>query len=64
MSGVSEAVKRVLLGVELKANVVYNIPRLSCLKSYIGQTARTRVREHKAAVKKGETDTSAVAEHV
>ena len=50
-----------------KANVVYNIPCLSCPRSYIGQTARlldTRVREHKAAVKKGETATSAVAEHV
>ena len=50
-----------------KANVVYNIPCLSCPKSYIGQTARlleTRVKEHKAAVKKGETATSAVTEHV
>ena len=50
-----------------KANVVYNIPCFSCPRSYIGQTARlldTRVREHKAAVKKGETATSAVAEHV
>ena len=90
--GVSEAIKRVLLGVDIrvffrphvtlrnllvhpkdpvpagqKANVVYNIPCLSCPRSYIGQTARlldTRVKEHKATVKKGETATSAVAEHV
>ena len=44
-----------------------SIPSLSCPKSYIGQTVRlldTRVREHIAAVKKGETATSAVAEHV
>ena len=87
--GVSEAIKRVLLGVDIrvlfrphvtlrnlhtidpvpagqKANVVYNIPSLSYPKSYISQTAQlldTRVREHIAAVKKGETATSAVAEH-
>ena len=50
-----------------KANVVYNIPCLSCPKSYIGQTARLleiRVKERRAAVKKCETATSAVAEHV
>ena len=87
--GDSEAIKRVLLGVDIrvlfrphvtlrnhhtkdpvpagqKANVVYNIPSLSYPKSYISQTPQlldTRVREHIAAVKKGETATSAVAEH-
>ena len=50
-----------------KVNVAYNIPCLSCPKSYIGQTARLleiRVKEHRAAVKKCETATSAVAERV
>ena len=50
-----------------KANVVYRIPCLSCPNSYVGQTARpldVRVGEHKAAVKKCETASSAVAEHI
>ena len=50
-----------------KANVVYNITCLACPKWYIGQTAwllDMRIKEHKVAVRKGETETSAVAEHV
>ena len=52
---------------DMKANVVYNIPCQVCPKSYIGQTSRTlktRLGEHKAAVKKAQCETSAVAEHV
>ena len=47
------------------AGVVYKIP-CSCGKEYIGETKRmleTRLKEHKAATRRGETEKSAVAEH-
>ena len=53
--------------VEKKANVVYQIPCTSCSEVYIGQTSRTlgtRLREHKVSVERGDTQISAVAEHV
>ena len=55
------------IDLEKKTNVVYQIPCSSCSASYIGQTSRaldTRLKEHKKAVEKGDTSTSAVAEHV
>ena len=47
------------------AGVVYKIP-CSCGKEYIGETKRmleTRLKEHKAATRRGEIEKSAVAEH-
>ena len=49
------------------ANVVYSIPCTTCSAVYIGQTGRllkTRLDEHRTAVKHAKCDTSAVAEHV
>ena len=49
------------------AGVVYCIPCQTCSDIYIGQTGRllkTRIDEHKAAVKYAKSDVSAVAEHV
>jgi len=46
-------------------NCVYEIP-CECGRKYIGETCRTlqtRVREHKACVKKGETEKSRLADH-
>ena len=48
-----------------RAGVVYKIP-CSCGKEYIGETKRalgTRLKEHQAATRRGETKKSAVAEH-
>jgi predicted GIY-YIG superfamily endonuclease len=45
--------------------VIYSIP-CECGKEYIGETGRpllTRVKEHKAALKKGETISSKLVEH-
>ena len=53
------------LAVEKQANVVYEIPCM-CGKVYIGETKRrlgTRLKEHKDACVKGQTDKSAIAEH-
>ena len=49
------------------SNVVYSIPCKTCSSVYIGQTGRllkTRVDEHKTAVKYARTEESVVAEHV
>ena len=48
-----------------RAGVVYRIP-CSCGKEYIGETKRalrTRLKEHQAATRRGETEKSAIAEH-
>ena len=50
-----------------RSNVVYRIPCRDCPQVYIGQTSRllkTRINEHKAAVKHARTEESAVDEHV
>ena len=55
------------IDLEKKANVIYQIPCSLCSASYIGQTSRTldtRLKECKRAMKKGDTSTYAVAEHV
>ena len=55
------------LPLEKKANVVYCLPCQSCSEVYIGQTSRlleARLGEHKADVRKGNVETSAVAEHI
>ena len=55
------------LPLEKKANVVYCLPCQSCSEIYIGQTSRlleARLGEHKADVRKGNVETSAVAEHI
>ncbi|ETW93509.1 MAG: hypothetical protein ETSY2_51300 [Candidatus Entotheonella gemina] len=44
---------------------MYRIP-CSCGKEYIGETKRalrTRLKEHQAATRRGETEKSAIAEH-
>lgn len=49
-----------------KRGVVYSIPCEPCGKAYIGETGRpikTRISEHKTAVKYTRTDQNAVAEH-
>ena len=48
-----------------RAGVVYKIP-CSCGQEYIGETKRTletRLKEHQAATRRGETEKSAIAEH-
>ena len=53
------------LPVEKQANVVYEIP-CTCGKVYIGETKRrlgTRLKEHKDAFVRCQTDKSAIAEH-
>ena len=48
-----------------RAGVVYKIP-CECGQDYIGETKRvlrTRLKEHQAATRQGETDKSAIAEH-
>ena len=53
------------LPIEKQANVVYEIP-CTCGKVYIGETKRrlgTRLKEHKDACVKCQTDKSAIAEH-
>jgi predicted GIY-YIG superfamily endonuclease/flagellar basal body rod protein FlgC len=50
---------------ETNKEVIYSIP-CQCGKEYIGETGRpltTRVKEHRAALKKGETATSKLVEH-
>ena len=50
---------------ETNKEVIYSIP-CQCGKEYIGETGRpltTRVKEHRAALKKGETTTSKLVEH-
>ena len=54
------------IGSWMKPGVIYRIPCASCSSSYIGETGRTllcRVKEHKAAVRNRDTDSSALAEH-
>ena len=52
------------------ANVIYSIPCSTCPASYIifirqtGRLLQTRLYEHECAVRKGEVEKSAVAEHV
>lgn len=51
--------------LEKKSNVVYQVP-CSCGRVYIGETKRaleTRIKEHKAATRRGELEKSAIAEH-
>ena len=51
--------------LEKKSEVVYQIP-CSCGHVYIGETKRaldTRIKEHRAATRRGETEKSAIAEH-
>ena len=53
------------LPIEKQSNVVYEIP-CTCGKVYIGETKRhlgTRLKEHKDACVKCQTDKSAIAEH-
>ena len=53
--------------LEKLAGVVYQLPCSECESSYIGETKRpleTRLREHKAAIKRGEVQTSAVTERM
>ena len=53
------------LSVEQESSVVYKVP-CTCGSYYIGEKVRrleTRLREHKDACKRGETEKSAVAEH-
>ena len=48
-----------------KSSVVYRIP-CSCGLAYIGETKRsleTHLKEHQAAIRRGETKKSAIAEH-
>ena len=55
------------LSIQHRSNVVYCIPCRTCSSVYIGQTSRllkTRIDEHKAAIRFAKTDVSAVAEHV
>ena len=50
---------------ETNKDVVYSIP-CHCGKEYIGETGKllkTRVKEHRAALKKGETATSKLVKH-
>ena len=47
--------------------VIYRVPCKQCDKVYVGQTGRSlecRLKEHKRAVKCGNVDASAMAEHV
>ena len=50
-----------------RSGVVYSIPCNDCNYTYIGETGchlSTRLKQHQEAVKKGQTEKSAVAEHV
>lgn len=49
-----------------RAGVVYSIPCSDCEQYYIGETKRalgTRLKEHQANTRRGETEKSAIAEH-
>ena len=51
----------------LRSGVVYSIPCSDCPYTYIGETGchlATRLKQHRDAVRKGQTEKSAVAEHV
>ena len=51
--------------LEKKSNIVYQVP-CSCGRVYIGETKRaleTRMKEHKAATRRGELEKSAITEH-
>ena len=51
--------------LEKRSGVVYQIP-CSCGNVYIGEMKRaleTRIKEHRAATRQGETEKSAIAEH-
>ena len=51
--------------LEKKSSVVYQVP-CSCGRVYIRETKRaleTRMKEHKAATRRGEMEKSAIAEH-
>ena len=53
--------------VEERKGVVYSIPCVECTSVYIGQTGRSlkqHVSEHHHALKNGDIQTSALAEHV
>ena len=52
--------------VERRTGIVYQIPCKDCSQTYVGQSGRTitdRIKEHQRAVKNGDTNNSAVAEH-
>ena len=51
--------------LEEKLGVLYQVP-CSCSSIYIGKTKRTletRIKEHMAAIRQGEMEKSAIAEH-
>ena len=53
--------------VDERKGVVYSIPCVECSSVYIGQTGRSlkqRVSEHRRALKNGDIQASALAEHV
>ena len=53
--------------VDERKGVVYSIPCVECSSVYIGQTGRClkqRVKEHRRALKNGDVQASALAEHV
>ena len=53
--------------VDERKGIVYPIPRVECPSVYIGQTGRClkqRVSEHCRALKNGDVQASALAEHV
>ena len=53
--------------IEERKGVVYSIPCVECSSVYIGQTGRSlkqRISEHRRALKNGDVQTSALAEHV
>ena len=52
---------------ENRSGVICQIPCSRCPQTYIGQTGRTlgqRLKEHRRAVRDGNTSTSALADHV
>ena len=53
--------------IKERNGVVYSIPCVECSSVYIGQTGRSlkqRISEHRRALKNGDIQTSALAEHV
>ena len=53
--------------IKERKGVVYSIPCVECSSVYIGQTGRSlkqRISEHRRALKNGDVQTSALAEHV
>ena len=52
--------------IQHKVGIVYRVPCKDCPKVYVGQSGRTlecRIKEHKRAVERGNTEMSAIAEH-